>query len=100
MGNQLVALSAAQFWSGRLINPIDYDENGNLVGTTEVWTGSTPNGTSTGFTASDWLSPIGPFSVATVGSDAASDGTWLDANVVNANLSLPIYAISQIPILP
>ncbi len=36
---QLVASGSSNLWTSSLVNPIDYDENGNLVSNTYVWTG-------------------------------------------------------------
>ena len=43
-----VASTANTLYSGTLLSPIDIDENGNLLNTAAVWTGSLENGTVAG----------------------------------------------------
>ena len=94
--NQLVAVDDLALFSGQLINPVKYDEYGN-VEPGLVWTGSLANGLPSGFDANGWLNPYG---IATVGNPLASDGTWMNDGTVPANGSYSLYAITgESPIL-
>ena len=49
---QLVASGSDGLWSGSILNPVEYDENGNSF-FYQVWTGTGTNGTADG--------PLGEF---------------------------------------
>ncbi len=90
--NQLVAKDADALWSGQLVNPIDFDENSDLVPSgTQVWTGTNVNGTPSGADANGWLNPSG---TATIGDATATNGNWIDAGVASASGAYHLYAIS------
>ncbi len=99
---QLVASGSAGLWSGSILNPVEYDENGNSF-FYQVWTGTGTNGTADG--------PLGEFppDEATPGlyvsPDRAYSGYtnfgWIDDGPVASTLSyletekFPMYALSS-----
>ncbi len=69
----IVASGWIQLTSGVLQNGITIDQNGASVPGAEVWTGTTPAGTSTGDTCADWSSLAG---TGGVGLSSATDAAW------------------------
>jgi hypothetical protein len=78
-------------WSGSLINPIDQDLNGNVNGSSAVWTGTLPSGS--GNPGLQLGSPNG----ATVGSTTHPNSFWVDVfNSFPIDTEAPLYGISQV----
>ena len=103
---QLVASGSSELWSGNLQSPVEYDQNGNLVADTSVWTGTDTGGASDPYHSlggySDYWNGqqyvyVGPV----VGRDSQTDATWLSnatptGTVYNPmSYMYPLYALSS-----
>lgn len=99
--SQLVSATINDLWSGNLISPIDFDQNGLIVDA-HVWTGTNADGSATGLDADGWTDSS---AAGTVGLAEATDGTWLNAGTQagGAQAIWPIYGIvptapEQVPV--
>jgi uncharacterized repeat protein (TIGR02543 family) len=67
---------------GRVWYPIHYDENGNALATGDdaAWTGTQPNGHSSGAVCNDWQKPATGSAYATYGEASAGPPLWVASN--------------------
>ncbi len=73
-----IEVASSSIYSGNLLNPVLYDQNGNQDLTTSAWTGSSPNGTP--------FSPYyldSPTNFAITGFPFESGGAWMTQNTRN-----------------
>jgi hypothetical protein len=96
MGGQLVADGWTRLWSGTLMAPIIYDELGRLyTGTSEVWTGSGPDGSwSQGKSAGEWNSTL---DTATTGIAANPTSAWIQGDSRTCADKARLYGILPEP---
>ncbi|MGD9724417.1 MAG: PEP-CTERM sorting domain-containing protein [Pirellulales bacterium] len=93
MQDELIATSETDLWDGTLANAVRYDEVGiSLQEDSRAWTGSTSAGTYGGaWTAGDWLvTGTG----AWVGKPLATNGSWLNQNLMGGSEPSHLYGIS------
>jgi hypothetical protein len=90
--NVLVASSWDNLWTNGMVNPIEYDQYGNLMtGVTTVWTGTAESGVWSGHSAGDWNDPAQD---ATVGDVYSLDPAWIDNGTLAGSQSARLYGIS------
>lgn len=83
----LLATAATGIYNGTLLSPVQYDQFGSSE-TTQVWTGTQPDGgTAEGNQLGDY--PI-------IGFSSDSTDSWIDGAITESNNRLlPIYALSS-----
>lgn len=92
--------SVTSFWdtdNEDLIDPIKYDEAGNLVNNEDVWTGTTSEGTySSGFneTCNNWNSSSSGLN-GDYGNNSFTNSNWIEITVDSCDEQKRIYCISQ-----
>jgi hypothetical protein len=92
-----VAANTTALSGGSLLNPIDRDETGSLVGPVDVWTNTNPDGTLNAAGAcGDFTSNLhtaAPVPVA--GSSGAADATWTDNHTIFCDGAARLYCFEQ-----
>ena len=89
----LVASSYGDLWDGTISNPINYNENQNLVSSGQPWTGTNSGGTK--------ANPIGAqadgFQWKRYGNVGAVNSAWIDtgSNAQQHWGNRPLYALSE-----
>ena len=93
----LVALTKADFLDAKLLNPIDTFADGTTAAGLTVWTGTQPDGTSSGFDCEregvPWSAFMGAPFFGTSGVVDATDGDWTDERDVRCNDLKRAYCI-------
>ncbi len=79
-------------WSGILLAPINQDLSGSTI-TSLVWTGTTATGSGQGPTTLGTLSPF-------QGTTEADDINWVQHLLNDPPIKAPLYAISQVLVVP
>lgn len=85
--------SAGGLWSGTLLAAPRVQIDGTVVGISQVWTGSTADGTA--FTGN----ALGVFAPK-VGTATATNGAWMNDGDIPYFLSLRLYAVSEELVVP
>lgn len=82
---------------GSLLNPIDRDETGSLVGAVDVWTNTNPDGTLNAAGAcGDFTSNLHTASpVPVAGSSGAADATWTDNHTLFCDAAARLYCFEE-----
>ena len=95
-GTPLAANSAA-LSGGSLLNPIDRDETGSLVGPVDVWTNTNPDGTLYAAGAcGDFTSNLHTDTpLPAAGSSGAANATWTDNQMIFCDATARLYCFEQ-----
>lgn len=89
-----VASGSATLYSGTLLSPIDFDQNGDLL-LTNTWTGSTAAGTAAG-----GINDLGQ-TFPEFGDTEVTTGSWISgANGVESDNAVNLYALSSVITVP
>jgi cysteine-rich repeat protein len=97
----LDGFAVAAYWSALgyldLINPINVDEQGVLLGGTfDVWTGTNRNGSGTGTNCSGWTSSSSGVQ-GTYGFGEQTVATWSAGSTGACNVPQHVYCFEQLP---
>jgi hypothetical protein len=83
-----IEVSAGNLYSGSLLAPVNYDENGNGPPITLIWTGATSAGGISG-------SPLGSADAEFGNSNQSGSGWITGSNNTPSSIAWPIYALSS-----
>ncbi|MCP4200940.1 MAG: DUF1554 domain-containing protein [bacterium] len=96
----VIADNLTDLTDGTLDHPIERDENGVLVLSGSVWTGTNEDGTATGIDCSDWTDSTAA-STATVGSIVtALPSDWSRVGTTPCNSVSRLYCFGSLPTVP
>jgi hypothetical protein len=92
-GVTMIADDNADLWDGGIDNPLNIDENGNVVAATQAWTGTTADGSGN---LSNELGSLNPITGAT----NLSNFFWITLTSHARTTSWRMYAISDTITIP
>lgn len=89
-----IAASFARLVAPPLAAPLNVDENGEVVATTEVWTGTDETGAQDGDLCNDWTATT-QAATGRMGNAAHTDATWTTDHDVGCNVLARVYCIEN-----
>jgi hypothetical protein len=89
-----IASSFAQLVAGPIANPLNVDENGEIVATTEVWTGTGAAGGQDGDLCEDWTATT-QAATGRQGNAARIDTNWTSDNDFPCNVEARVYCFEN-----
>jgi hypothetical protein len=89
-----IAGSFAQLVTVPLAKPLNVDENGEIVATTEVWTGTGPSGGKDGELCNDWTATT-QAATGRQGNAARTDASWTTDNDFPCNVQARVYCFEN-----
>jgi hypothetical protein len=90
--NQLITFGSG-LWTGVLVNAVQYDENGSLIGSAPVWSGSNSDGTFAADHCSDWTSDAG---LGATGLSDKNDATFISNESLGCSTPQRLYCLGPV----